>query len=126
MRADKCLFTYQDQFDILQVIAKGPLILNSLTPRKTVVGFCLDAVAGDALRIELLVAKGTASPMVSVSPFDNPSQFLGVGRATAGQALISLGPVGFSAPGRYLIIISDMSKTPPAPITRCWSRTSPA
>jgi uncharacterized protein YraI len=111
--AGSCLFTYQDQFDILQVIAKGQLILDSLTPRKTVVGFCLDAAAGDALRVELLIASGTASPLLSVSPFDNPTQFLGVGRPVAGQALISLGPIQISAPGRYLIIISDTAETPP-------------
>ncbi len=111
--ADQCIFTYQDQFDILPVIAKGQLILDSLTPRKTVVGFCLDAVVGDALRIEVLVAKGTAAPMVSISPFDNPTQFLGVGQPIAGQALLSLGPITISTPGRFLIILSDRSATPP-------------
>lgn len=105
--ANQCLFTFDDQFDILDVIGIGQVVQAQFTPRKTAFGYCFDAQAGAALRIEVLTVRGNQSPLVAVSPFDNPTQFLAVGRAVAGQNLITLGPVRISATGRYLLIIAD-------------------
>lgn len=105
--ANQCLFTFNDQFDILDVLGVGQVITKQFTPRKTAFGFCFDAPAGAVLRIELLNIKGNQQPLVAVSPFDNPTQFLAVGRAVSGQNLITLGPVRITTSGRYLLIVAD-------------------
>jgi hypothetical protein len=105
--ADECLFTYQDQFDILKVISLGNVTLDSLNSRKRVTGYCFDATAGAAIRVEFLQIRGNISALVAVSPFNNPTQFLGVGRSSPGQALLTVGPILIPQNGRYLLIISD-------------------
>jgi hypothetical protein len=115
--ANQCLFTFRDQFDVLNVIAKGQLVLDSLNPRKTTTGFCIDANAGDALRVEVLRIRGNLQLLVAVSAFDNPTNFLGVGRATQDQNLLSVGPILISNSGRYLIVISDIGENRTEPLT---------
>ncbi len=115
--ANQCLFTFRDQFDILSVIAKGQLILDNLNPRKTATGYCIDASAGDALRLELLRIKGNMQALIAISPFDNPTNFLGVGRAIQDQNLLSVGPVLISQTGRYLIVVADIGEGRTDPLT---------
>jgi hypothetical protein len=105
--ADECLFTFNEQFDILKIITQGNLVLDKLTARKNATGYCIDAVAGESLRIEWAQIQGNIAPLVSISPFDNPTQFLGVGRNTIDGKLLTLGPITISATGRYLIVIAD-------------------
>lgn len=105
---NQCLFTFNEQFDVLPVITLGQLVLDSFSIRKGAAGYCVDANAGDALRVEALRIKGNLQLLLSVSPFDNPTQFLGVGRAVADQNLLSVGPIPIPATGRYLVIISDV------------------
>jgi uncharacterized protein YraI len=104
---NQCLFSFQEQFDILNVINKGQVVTESFTPRKRATGFCIDLAAGDALRIELLKITGEPDFVLAFSPFDNPTQFLAVGRRVSGQNLLTLGPILISTPGRYLIAIAD-------------------
>ncbi len=108
----QCLFSFQEQFDILNVIKIGELVLDTFTPRKTATGYCIDVQAGQALRIELLTYRGKLSPLVSISPFDNPTNFLAVGRGLTGEPLLSVGPVLISTTGRYLIVVSDTGDAP--------------
>jgi len=110
--ADECLFTFQEQFDVLKIITKGQLVLDSFDQRKSATGYCIDANAGDALRIEVLKVTGNLEPFVSFSPLDNPTQFLAVGRGISGQNLLTVGPILISNTGRYLIVLSDASETP--------------
>jgi uncharacterized protein YraI len=110
--ADECLFTFQEQFDVLKIITKGQLVLDGFDQRKSITGFCIDANAGDALRIELLKIAGDFQPLVSISPLDNPTQFLAVGRGITGQNLLTLGPVLISNAGRYLIVLSNSGDAP--------------
>ncbi|MEZ4669487.1 MAG: SH3 domain-containing protein [Anaerolineae bacterium] len=105
--ADECLFTFEDQFDVLKVITVGQLVRDVLSPRKTVTGYCLDASAGQSIRIEFLEIKGNITPLVSLSPFDNPTNFLGVGRNLLGESVLTVGPVPIAATGRYLLVIAD-------------------
>lgn len=107
LAADECLFTFDEQFDILKIITQGNLVLDELTPKRTATGYCLDAVAGESLRVEWAQIKGNISPLVSISPFDNPTQFLGVGRNTIDGKLLTLGPINITANGRYLLVIAD-------------------
>lgn len=105
--ADECLFTFQDQFDVLKVITVGQLVRDQLTPRNTITGYCLDAAVGQSIRIEFLEIKGNITPLVSLSPFDNPTNFLGVGRNLLGERLLTVGPIPITANGRYLLVIAD-------------------
>ncbi len=109
---DECLFEFQQQFDVLKIVGLGQLVLDAFDRRKTATGYCIDASAGEALRIELLSVNGNARYLVAVSPFDNPTQFVAVGRTISGQNLLSLGPVLISASGRYLIIVADDGEPP--------------
>ena len=107
LRADQCLFTYQEQFDILQLVPIGQLVRDQLTPRKTVAGYCFDAAAGQSIRVEFAEIKGNISPLVSVSPFNNPTNFLGVGRNLLQEAVLTVGPINITTTGRYLLVIAD-------------------
>ena len=107
LQGDECLFSYKEQFDVLKVVTKGQLVRDQLTPRKTVVGYCFDAVAGDAIRVEFAEIKGNISPLVSVSPFDNPTNFLGVGRNSLQEQVLTVGPINITVTGRYLLLIAD-------------------
>lgn len=104
---NQCAFTFQNQTDVLNIIGIGQLVLDSLTPRKTATGYCVDATAGESLRIELVVYRGNATPLVSFSPIDNPSNFIGVGRATTPRNVIAVGPILIPATGRYLLVVAD-------------------
>ncbi len=107
LQGDECLFTYKEQFDILKIIGQGQLVRDQLDPRKTVTGYCFDAVAGEAIRVELAEVKGNLSPLISISPFDNPTNFLGVGRNLLGEKVITVGPINITTTGRYLLVIAD-------------------
>jgi hypothetical protein len=109
---DECLFTFEEQFDVLKIISKGQLVLDSLDQRKTATGYCIEVDAGDALRIEVLRITGQPDFFIALSPFDNPTQFQAVGRSVTGQNLLTLGPVLISTPGRYLLVLSDSSGAP--------------
>ncbi len=110
--ADECLFTFEEQFDILKIITKGNVVLDTLTPRKTATGYCFDANAGESIRVEFLPYSGNISALLSVSPFDNPTQFLGVGRSSATGSLLTVGPINITATGRYLLVIAHTSSEP--------------
>jgi uncharacterized protein YraI len=110
--ADECLFTFQEQFDVLKIINLGQLVLDEFDQRQSATGYCIDVGAGAALRIELLRATGNLEPLVSISPLDNPTQFLAVGRMITGQNLLTVGPVLISNAGRYLIVVSDAAEIP--------------
>ena len=112
LAADECLFTFKEQFDVLKIITKGQLVLDSFDQRKSATGYCIDVNAGDALRIEVLKVTGNLEIFVSFSPLDNPTQFQATGRSISGQNLLSLGPILISQAGRYLIVLSDSSATP--------------
>lgn len=107
LAGDECLFTYKEQFDILKVVTKGQLVRDQLSPRKTVTGYCFDAVAGESIRVEIAEINGNLSPLISISPIDNPTNFLGVGRNLLGEKVITIGPIVIVTSGRYLLVVAD-------------------
>jgi uncharacterized protein YraI len=109
LASDECLFTFEEQFDILQILQLGQVFRQELTPRRPVAGYCFDATVGQSIRIELLQIRGNLRPLVSFSPFNNPTQFLGVSRNLTGEDVVTLGPISITADGRYLIVVSDES-----------------
>jgi uncharacterized protein YraI len=110
--ADECLFTFSNASDILKIIPFGQIVRGTIDAGQPVVGFCFDAAAGTNLRFEFLQVSGNISALLSVSAFDNPTNFIANGRA-AGAATLTVGPVLIPTTGRYLLIISDLSTPSP-------------
>ena len=114
---EDCPFTYARQTTILPRLRQSQLAVIELTARNFIAGFCVDATAGQQLRIEVLSFRGNAQPVVSISPYDNPTNFIGVGRASAAQQLVTVGPISIDRTGVYLVVLSDLgSDTRDAPL----------
>jgi uncharacterized protein YraI len=106
--ADQCLFTFANQSDVLSVIGVGQLVRDSFTPRVRATGYCFDALAGQALIFETLqLANSNIVHQLSVSPFDNPTNFIAIGAGSEGNAKLTVGPVLIPANGRYLLVLSQ-------------------
>ncbi|MBZ0293616.1 MAG: SH3 domain-containing protein [Anaerolineae bacterium] len=104
---NECLFTFRQRSEVLPLIASGQLVTDSLDGFRRVVGYCFDATVGQSLRFEYLQASGNASVVMSVSPLDNPTNFIATGQSTGGQNLLSISPVVIPFTGRYLLVIGD-------------------
>jgi uncharacterized protein YraI len=109
---DECLFTFGTASDVLKIIPMGQIIRDTIDPARPVVGYCFDATAGTSLRFEFLQVSGNISALLSVSPFDNPTNFIANGRST-GSATLTVGPVLIATSGRYLLIINDLTTASP-------------
>jgi uncharacterized protein YraI len=105
---EDCPFTFANQTAILPRLRQAQLAVVQLTARDFVFGFCVDATAGQQLRIEALAFTGNAQPVVSISPYDNPTNFIGVGRAGGANQLITVAPVTIDRTAVYLIVLSDL------------------
>lgn len=109
--ANECLFEFGEQFDILRVIGLGELIQGNFTRRDRSIGFCVDVPQGALLRVEVLrIVGGSFRPVIAISPFNNPTQFVAVGRGIEEQNLTTAGPILITNPGRYLIAFADESE----------------
>ncbi|MDX2141200.1 MAG: Ig-like domain-containing protein [Chloroflexota bacterium] len=105
---EDCPFTFARQTEVLPRIQQGQLAVVQLNARRFVVGFCVDATAGTQIRVEILTFRGNARPVVSISAYDNPTNFLGVGRADAENDYVLVGPIQIDRTGVYLIVLSDL------------------
>ena len=113
---EDCPFSFAGQTDILPRLQQGQLAVIQLTARNFVVGFCVDAAVGQQLRVEALAFSGNAQPIVSISPYDNPTNFIGVGRASGQQSLVTVGPVQIDRTAVYLIVLSDLGENLDEPL----------
>lgn len=111
-----CPFSFAGQTDILPRLQQGQLAVIQLTARNFVVGFCVDAAVGQQLRVEALAFSGNAQPVVSISPYDNPTNFVGVGRASGQQSLVTVGPVQIDRTAVYLVVLSDLGENLDEPL----------
>jgi uncharacterized protein YgiM (DUF1202 family) len=105
---EDCPFTFARQTTILPRLRQSQLAVIELTSRNFIAGFCVDATAGQQLRVEVLAFRGNAQPVVSISPYDNPTNFIGVGRSSAEQQLVTVGPINIDRTGVYLVVLSDL------------------
>jgi hypothetical protein len=111
---DECLFVFQNEADILRILAVGELIFEEFTPARVLTGFCFDAVEGRSLLFETAQLPGSnLTLLLSVSPFDNPTNFIAVGRSTPGQQVMRIGPVLIPQTGRYLLVLSNLTVDQP-------------
>lgn len=104
---DECLFTYRLEQDILKIISVGQVVRQKFTPRDRAVGFCIDLFVGQNIAILGLAIKGSPAPIVALSPFDNPTNFIAIGSAQSGAPQLGVGPVVIQANGRYLLLVYD-------------------
>lgn len=113
---DQCLFIYETAFDILTLVQQNQIYVDHMVPRDTLTGYCFDATEGQPLTVTIAALSGNLSLFLAVSPFDNPTNFLGVQRGGLNNFPVS---VTFTPPtsGRYLIIVQDIGAfertTPP-------------
>lgn len=106
--AGQCLLEYNGQTEVLPVINPGTIYLDEFNERNYATGYCFDAVEGQIFNLQVLPIPGSnIAPFASVSPLNNPTEFVAVNRVTVEQR-INLGPITINTSGRYVIIIADL------------------
>ena len=108
---EQCLFTYQNQSEIVPRLRPSVVQFARLSQRNFVTGFCFDATVGASYRIELVRASGNIQPQASISSFNNPTNFLGVGRIGQGETYTAIAPILIPETGQYIVIVSDLTDT---------------
>ena len=105
---NQCLFTYETAFDILSLLQQNIIYVDHIVPKDTLTGYCFDANANEPLTATVAALSGNINLFMAVSPFDNPTNFLGVQRGSlAGTGMsVSFTP---ATTGRYIIIVQDLS-----------------
>lgn len=107
----ECLFTYNSNGEIVTRLLVGNPAIVSLDPRNFVLGFCFDGAVGETYRLEALKLNGNMLPLISVSSFNNPTNFIAVGRIEAGASYTALNNILIPETGQYLVILSDLTDT---------------
>ena len=106
--ADECLFVYQARAEVVRRLEIAQPRNAQLTTNRAVVGFCFDAPAGVSLRLELLRLSGNSSPQVTVSSFNNPTNFIISQQIAEQTEYQSISPILIPESGRYLVLVSDL------------------
>lgn len=106
----ECLFTYNAQSQVLPIITIGQRVDDyfNARERRYATGYCIDLVEGQVIIVETAQQRNSnIIHQVSVSPFNNPTNFLALSRGTAGNRLLRVGPIRITQTGRYLIVLSN-------------------
>lgn len=104
---DECLFTWRTSQEILKIASLNQIIRFKLTPQDTTVGFCIDLPPTANLAFLSLVIKGSnPAPLVVLTPFDNPTNFVVSTIANPSFADTIIAPILVQQGGRYLLILS--------------------
>lgn len=108
--ADECVLSFNGRVEILPLITPGVIFADSHTPGNTITGYCFDALFGETYRFETLqIPPSNLISFISISPLNNPTNFIGVASGLPNIASAALGPVPIPENGRYLIIVSDVN-----------------
>jgi hypothetical protein len=106
---NECIFGFAGAVDILPVISLGQIIAESFDPRNIAVGYCFDAFEGQTLFLEVVQTENSnGNLLATISPFDNPTNFLTVGTSTIAGQVARLGPITIPTTGRYLLVVSNI------------------
>ncbi len=110
---DECLFTFNNESIILPVISISQLVFDGFNPTRRATGYCFDATAGQTLLFETLqLDNSNVVHFLSVSPFDNPTNFIATGFGGTGENfLLQVGPLVIPETGRYLLVLSQNVET---------------
>ena len=106
----ECLFTYRIDSQILPVITVGQRVDDyfNARERRYATGYCIDLVEGQVIIVETAQQRNSnITHQLSVSPFDDPTNFLALSRGTSGNRLLRVGPIRITRTGRYLIVLSN-------------------
>lgn len=106
---EECLFTFQNRTEIVPRLRPGVAVFGRLSPRDLVAGFCFDAGIGASYRVEMVTLNGNIQPMMSVSSFNNPTNFLGVARIGQGSNYTAITPILIPETAQYIVIVSDLA-----------------
>jgi hypothetical protein len=112
----ECLFTFQGRSQRVPRLKVNEPQLVHITAHNFVTGFCFDGGAGQSLRIEALKALGNASPRLTVSAFDNATNFIGSGAFDDTTTDVIIQPILITQTGRYIIIMADLDGAPKPPL----------
>ncbi|MBK8022953.1 MAG: SH3 domain-containing protein [Chloroflexi bacterium] len=105
---DQCLFTFNLRSEIIDRLFLSTVKMVTLRdPNRRVVGLCFDAAEGQTLRLQALRVTGNAAPQITVTSFDNPTNFLAVAEFGTGDTA-TISQILFTQTGRYLVLISDL------------------
>lgn len=114
---DQCLFTFNQQNQIVDRLLSGRAVLVQMDDDNYVIGFCFDGTQGETYRLEgLILPEANTRVRINVSPFNDPTSFIAAGELRAGQGNAT-GGAGYSVinnilipqTGQYLVILSDLN-----------------
>ncbi len=111
---DECLFTFQNRSQIVPRLRLNEAQLTHLTARNFVTGFCFDAGVGQSLKLQALRFTGNAAPRLTVSAFNNPTNFIGSSELSEEVKDVSIQPIMITETGRYIVIVADLDGAPNA------------
>ncbi len=105
---DECLFTFNDRSEIVPRLRINEAQIVTLSTNHFVKGFCFDGGEGQSLSIQALVINGTARPRLTVSAFDNATNFIGTAQIQADGTTATISPILITQTGRYILIVADL------------------
>jgi len=106
---NECVLTYNGRTELLPIINRGQLYLETYSRRYFVSGYCFDAPQGLAINIQTLpLPDANVRLFVALSALDTPATFLAVNTA-AEQQRLSIGPITLPRTTRYLLMVADLS-----------------
>jgi uncharacterized protein YgiM (DUF1202 family) len=111
---DNCLFTFQNRSQIVPRLRVNQAQVFRMTRRNFILGFCFDGATGQSLRLQALRVNGNAEPRLTVSSFDNPTNFIGTTNMTNSVTDVTIGPILITQTGRYIMIMADLDGAPGA------------
>lgn len=106
----ECLFTYRIESQILPIITVGQRVDDyfNARERRYATGYCIDLVEGQVIIVETAQQRNSnIVHQVSVSPFDDPTNFLALSRGSSDTRVLRVGPIRITRTGRYLIVLSN-------------------
>ena len=111
----RCQLEFNRRRELLPIVNKGQIYLDTLSPRNYATGFCFDGSQGEQIIIQTLpVPRANVELFVAVSPLDAPTNFVALQRIGANQRLV-IGPVVLPRTTRYVVIIADLGERPSPP-----------
>ncbi|MEL6407577.1 MAG: SH3 domain-containing protein [Chloroflexota bacterium] len=107
---DECLLIFNRKAEILPVVQYGVIYGDDITQRTYARGYCFDGIQDQIINFQVLpIPPAELSMFVSISPLDNPTDFLVVQQGTPGFRQ-TIGPVTLPTTGRYLLLLADLQE----------------
>ncbi len=105
----ECPFEFGGAVEILPVIQLTTIYRVFFDREDYAAGYCFDAIRDQTLRFAVAQEPGgNADLLITVSPLDDPTDFLATGRSTSAESILTLGPLTIPETGRYLLVVSNV------------------